>query len=101
MNFPVLRPRDFEPVEAHIAAALACEPGRCAFLRSEGFLRFRMHAVYRAASGDLSVCSPDGLVLQFASAGGGAGGVVTVRKFDMLDTFDDTWWQTCEDLGPA
>jgi hypothetical protein len=92
MNFPVSGPTDFEPVEAHIAAVLACEPGRCAFLRSALFLGFRMRALYRAAEGDFSACTPQGLLLQFiASGASGGGGLVTVRRHDTADTFDDTW----------
>jgi hypothetical protein len=94
MNFPVRCPCDFEAVEAHIASVLSCEPGRCAFLRSEGFVRFRVRAVYRPAEGDLSVCTRDGIVLQFVSDAGGGEGLVTVRKFDPIDTFDSTWWET-------
>ena len=90
-NFPVRAPRDFEPVEAHIAAALACEPGRCGFLRSAHFLRFRMRALYRAAEGDFATCTPHGILLQFISGGAGGGGLVTVRRYQLEDAFDGTW----------
>ena len=92
MNFTVSSPQDFEPVEAHIAAMLACEPGRCGFLRSAHFQRFRMRALYRAAEGDFSVCTPHGLLLQFISGGQGEG-LVTVRQPQLEASFDDTWWQ--------
>jgi hypothetical protein len=88
-------------VEACIASTLACEPGHCAYLRTAHFQRFRAHALYRAAGGDLSVCTPDGLLLQFLSGVpyGGGGGVVTVRVCPPGYTFDDSWWQTCEAEG--
>ena len=98
MNFTVRGPSDFDAVESHIASVLACEPGRCSFLRSEAFVRFRMRALYRAAEGDLSFCTRDGLVLQFMSAAGEEGGVVTVRNFDPIDSFDDSWGQTLDSV---
>ncbi len=101
MNFPVSRPTDFEPVEAHLAAVLACERGRCAFLRSSLFLAFRMRALYRAGDGDFAVCTPHGILLQFIAGGEGArGGLVTVRRYELKDDFDNSWCPEDEDEDP-
>jgi hypothetical protein len=101
MSFHVRCPQDFEPVEAHIAAAMRCEPGRCAYLRSSQFLGFRVRALYRAPDGDFSACTPDGLLLQFISGGqdAGAGGLVTVRRYSFEPEYDSTWGPEQEALS--
>lgn len=45
-RLPAATPEDLGRVEAAIATHLSCEPGRCAWVRSQPFLRLRMTALY-------------------------------------------------------
>ena len=45
-RMPARTPEEMGRVEAAIATHLSCEPGRCAWLRSQPFLRLRMTALY-------------------------------------------------------
>ena len=45
-RLPAVTVEDMSRVEAAIAVHLSCEPGRCAWLRSQPFLRLRMTALY-------------------------------------------------------
>lgn len=45
-RLPAATGEDLNRVEAALALHLCCEPGRCAWLRSQPFLRLRMTALY-------------------------------------------------------
>lgn len=63
---------DFEAIEAEIARRLACNPQHCAFLRSSGYLLFRICALYRARDTPASIYTPCGMRVDYApDAGGG------------------------------
>lgn len=88
MQFEIKNPDDFLAVEKNVAALLSSDEMRCAFLRSESFVKFRMCVVYRSQS-PLNPCvcwGPNGLCIWVS------GSVVNVDiKEHTVEQFDDTW----------
>jgi len=88
MLFTVRTPADFTAVERYVSTLLSSDEARCSFLRSEPFMRIRMHAVYRQDDPMTpSPCwGPDGLCVEIKDK------VVSVElKTPQQDAYDISW----------
>ena len=87
-RFPAGDARAFADMESRLSLLLSGEGGRCAFLRSHSYIRFRMSALYRSrtTAAPLSVLSPSGDV-RIEYTPDATGGYITLYTQPVLLSF--------------